>query len=447
MSQNTPRLDRRSTQPSRTPGRGTSVAGGAAAATPLPLALLLVAASLPLSCGILDDETAAETPTASETAEPAAPEPASPDSQSLVDDALASDGADDPLVPDDVESERDRLAAERAALEERERQLAEREAQLAAEREAREAAARELREREVAAAQRAQRQAEQERLRREAQQAELERARRAQSESGTSTATPNGSVAATPADEPRTEQAVLVDRDRTAEDVAASDPIPAPSETAEWTGDEDWRSGRGGAADLPPVAEDRRESRPTVDASEAAQRLRPGQRFTIELTETVSSADRQVGDTFSTRLASDVVDGSGAVIVPAGTELRGTVTEVKPLRKVGGRATLGIVVDRIVLDSGDEIEIRASLREFGADKRGDKFRIAGAAVAGAILGSIFGDTEGAIAGAAAGAAASTAAVVARSRGEDVELPEGTEIELELDEIVTVHEEIGGVVRR
>ena len=135
------------------------------------------------------------------------------------------------------------------------------------------------------------------------------------------------------------------------------------------------------------------------------------------------------------------------MIVPAGTELRGTVTEVKPLRKVGGRATLGIVVDRIVLDSGDEIEIRASLREFGADKRGDKFRIAGAAVAGAILGSIFGDTEGAIAGAAAGAAASTAAVVARSRGEDVELPEGTEIALELDDIVTVHEEIGGVVRR
>lgn len=381
-------------------------------------------------------------------------------SAALVADALAtervSEASGDPAADRSLEEERERLAAERAAqerrraeLEARERELEAREREIterrAAERAAEEAAAAEQRRRDEAAE-----------LRRRAQAAELERARRADLDEPR-TDVPQAEENATT---PTTEQARVVDQreepaaagEEAGSPVARAAVVDAGSEAGEgnpessrdvvlpptrppsWTGDEAWRSGRTSEETNAP------------SASEAAQRLRPGTRFEVEITETISSASARVGDIVSTRLSNDIVDARGDVLVAAGTELRGRVTEVRPLRKVGGRAALGVVIDRIILPNGDEIEIRARLEEFGKDKRSDKFRIAGAAVAGAILGGIFGDAEGAVAGAAAGAAAGTAAV-AQAKGEEVELPAGLTLELELEEIVTVREEIGDVVRR
>ncbi|HUP23289.1 MAG TPA: hypothetical protein VNB06_10165, partial [Thermoanaerobaculia bacterium] len=205
-----------------------------------------------------------------------------------------------------------------------------------------------------------------------------------------------------------------------------------------WTGDETWRRGS-------------RESDSVVDRTAATpsaspELLRAGMRFEVEVEETLSSGTSKVGEAFRTVLVADLRASDGRLVAPAGSAVLGEVVEVRPLRRVGGQAALGLSLDRLVLPSGDTVEIRANLIELGKNKRGDKARIAGAVVAGAILGSILGDSEGALVGAAAGAAASTAYVV-KSEGREVEIPAGTVVTLEVEEVVTVRTEYRTPPRR
>ncbi len=177
----------------------------------------------------------------------------------------------------------------------------------------------------------------------------------------------------------------------------------------------------------------------------AADRLRAGMAFLIEIQESLSSGTSQEGDTFRSIVVEDIYDSDGVLVVPAGSKVLGVVVEAKPLRRVGGQAVLGLEFDRLVFESGETIEIRASLLEVGKNKKKDKAKIAGAAVAGAILGRILGDGEAAAVGAAVGAAAGTAAVM-RAEGHDVEVPAGTVVKLELEEVVTVTTKYGEIVR-
>ena len=176
----------------------------------------------------------------------------------------------------------------------------------------------------------------------------------------------------------------------------------------------------------------------------AAERLRAGMTFQVEIQETLSSRDSQTGDIFSTRTIGDVYDTDGTLVVPEGSELQGFVVDARPLRKVGGRATLALEFNRLILESGEVIDLRASFVELGEDQKRDKKKIGGAAIAGAILGGLLGDEDAALVGAAVGAAAGTAAVL-RTKGREVEVPEGSIVTLELEEVVTVSTRYGRVV--
>jgi uncharacterized protein YcfJ len=72
-------------------------------------------------------------------------------------------------------------------------------------------------------------------------------------------------------------------------------------------------------------------------------------------------------------------------------------------------------------------------------------KIAVGAVAGAILGRILGDGDAAVVGGIVGAAAGTAAVL-QSKGKEVELPAGTQLTLEFDQVVSSSARYGPVVR-
>ncbi len=166
----------------------------------------------------------------------------------------------------------------------------------------------------------------------------------------------------------------------------------------------------------------------------------------VEIQESLSSGTSQEGDTFRNLVVEDIFDRDGVLVVPAGSQVLGVVVEAKPLRRVGGQATLGLEFDRLILESGEIIEIRASFLELGKNKKKDKAKIAGAAVVGTILGHILGDGEAAAVGAAVGAAAGTVAAM-RAEGHEVEVPAGTVVRLELEEVVTVTTQYGGVVPR
>lgn len=158
----------------------------------------------------------------------------------------------------------------------------------------------------------------------------------------------------------------------------------------------------------------------------------------VELLEGLSSQTTKPGEIFRARIASDV-GTDGTVGIPAGAEVLGVVTEAVPLGKVGGQAKLGLKFTDLVLPSGKTIPIDASLVQQGrSETRRDAATIGGAAAGGAILGRVINRKDrsrGAVIGAIIGAAAG--AVLASRNGEEVVIPEGTRLDLKLDDDVEV----------
>jgi type IV secretion system protein VirB10 len=140
------------------------------------------------------------------------------------------------------------------------------------------------------------------------------------------------------------------------------------------------------------------------------------------------------------------------IIIPKGTSIRGTVTEVIRPGHVKGRAQLGLRFDEMVLPNGTTRHLRATLSGFGS-AADDKFKpkegqiegggskgkdaetVARTTIPGAEIGTIVGAAkgvplEGLGIGSAVGAAAGVAWILA-SRGKDIVLPHGTSLELQL----------------
>lgn len=179
-------------------------------------------------------------------------------------------------------------------------------------------------------------------------------------------------------------------------------------------------------------SETRREPPPVYVEAE----LEAGTLFDVEFLSTLTSGSSRVGETFRTRLAEDLLTRDGVVAAPAGAELVGTVVEAVPLKKVGGRARLGLRFDQLVLPSGTTVEIAASFYGENREGRRDAAKIGGAAVGGAILGRILDsdDDRGTVLGAVIGAAAGTAIAAG---GREVEIPAGSRVTLQLDQPAVV----------
>lgn len=175
---------------------------------------------------------------------------------------------------------------------------------------------------------------------------------------------------------------------------------------------------------------------PPPEVRRVSVSLPVGTSLDVELLDTVSSATSQAGDTFRSRLTAAARDAEGRLVLPAGTEVLGMVTEAVPLKKVGGKAMLGLRFTDVVLPDGETAPLTASLLEQGKSETGrDAATIGGAAAGGAILGRILdrGDKKrGTVLGAILGAAAGTA-IASKTEGEEVEMPAGSVLRLWLDE--------------
>jgi hypothetical protein len=159
--------------------------------------------------------------------------------------------------------------------------------------------------------------------------------------------------------------------------------------------------------------------------------LPAGTPIDVILLDGLSSEMSQPGDSFQARVARDVVQ-DGVVLVPAGSTASGSVTEVVPMKKIGGTASLGLSFTRIDVAGGSSVPIEASVtNQAKSQTKKDAATIGGAAAGGALLGKIIGkDSKDALIGAVVGAAAGTA-IAAKNKGEAVELPVGTEMSLVL----------------
>jgi type IV secretory pathway VirB10-like protein len=192
------------------------------------------------------------------------------------------------------------------------------------------------------------------------------------------------------------------------------------------------------AAEAEEIAQSREGDREEAPRAEPAT-VSAGTVVAAEFLETLSSESSRVGDTFRARLTGDVRQG-GRVVIPAGSEVVGEVTEAVALRKVGGRAKLAVRFTDLVLPHGVSVPIDASFVGQGKSETGrDAATIGGAAAGGAVLGRVINKKDrsrGAVIGAILGAAIGTA-IASRTDGEEVNIFEGSVLDLRFDAPVEI----------
>jgi hypothetical protein len=160
-----------------------------------------------------------------------------------------------------------------------------------------------------------------------------------------------------------------------------------------------------------------------------------GTALEVELVDTLSSHASQPGEAFTARVIDEVRVGE-QLAIPAGSTVRGTVTEARPPRGVGGRARLTLDFRELEL-GGASVPIAAELTRVGKSQAGkDAAIIGGSTIGGAILGEAIDDGDGDVIGAIVGGLAGTAAA-AKTRGKPVVVEAGTLLAIELQQGVTI----------
>jgi hypothetical protein len=191
-----------------------------------------------------------------------------------------------------------------------------------------------------------------------------------------------------------------------------------------------------------------------------------GTRIPLSLINSVSTKNAAEGDRVYLESAFPIT-ANGRIVIPPGSYVTGTVTQVKRPGRVKGRAELYLRFDSLMLPNGVTREFKSRLgsvdghagEEFDrregkikseGDKAGDAQRVGEAAAAGASIGAIAARSAGGAGlGAAAGAAAGLAGVLL-SRGPDAVLPRGTTVEMVLDRMLEYNDselEFGPQTRR
>jgi type IV secretion system protein VirB10 len=184
-----------------------------------------------------------------------------------------------------------------------------------------------------------------------------------------------------------------------------------------------------------------------------------GTKLPLSLINSVSTKHSEVGDRVYLETAFPVLV-NGRIVIPVGSWVMGTVTEVKKPGRVKGRGELYIRFDNLTLPNGVTREFRARMGGMDAgsvgeldraegkvksegNKAGDTRTVAETTGAGASVGAIAGNAAGHSGmglgiGAAAGAAGGLIYVLA-SRGPDAIVAKGSTIEMVLDRAISFNE--------
>jgi len=133
-----------------------------------------------------------------------------------------------------------------------------------------------------------------------------------------------------------------------------------------------------------------------------------GTRLDLTLNAELSSRKNKAGDTFTAKLATDIRDASGKVVIETGSTVNGTIAEVKPApnRRTPGTLTLALTT---IESNGTTLPIRATIDSVQTEY----------AAAGAVVGQTLSkSTKGTVIG---------AVVTAETKDLDIVLPVGSHI--------------------
>lgn len=158
-----------------------------------------------------------------------------------------------------------------------------------------------------------------------------------------------------------------------------------------------------------------------------------GTELDVRLQTTLNSGTASVEQRFETTTVADVQSSDGRVLIPAGSVIRGVVSDVRSAGRVERKASMTLSFDQVTI-RGRAYPMRATLTPFeGEGYKGDAAKIGTGAGVGAVIGGILGGFRGALAGILIGGGG----VVAATEGQEVNLPAGTVLRIRLDTPVNV----------
>jgi hypothetical protein len=179
-----------------------------------------------------------------------------------------------------------------------------------------------------------------------------------------------------------------------------------------------------------------------------------GTHVLLRMVNSVNTRTAKPGDYVYLRTATPVSAG-GRIVVPAQSYVQGVVAQTKRSGRVSGRAALAVRLDTLTLPNGkvftfsprlgsvdsngteQAVQNTENTIQQGSDLERDAARIAILAGSGAAIGGVADNAwKGAGIGAGIGSAVGLATVLA-SRGREVELRQGTTLDVVLDRAVTL----------
>jgi hypothetical protein len=145
-----------------------------------------------------------------------------------------------------------------------------------------------------------------------------------------------------------------------------------------------------------------------------------GTTFSVRLVDSVDSEKNQAGDAFRGTLDSPVTIND-AIVIPAGADVSGRVTNAKSAAHFAGRSELALELMEIRVNGKSyELHTDQYARQGTARGKNTAAKVGGGAALGALIGGLAGGGKGAAIGAAVGAGAGTG-VQAATHGQNIHL--------------------------
>jgi len=163
-------------------------------------------------------------------------------------------------------------------------------------------------------------------------------------------------------------------------------------------------------------------------------------KIAVRTEDTIDSAKAAEGQTFAAEVADDVLDASGDVVIPRGSNAQIVIRSASKGGKIRGASDLVLDLQSISVEGQEYLVSTVDLQEkgrsgVGANKRTAEMTGGGAAL-GAIIGAIAGGGKGAAIGAGAGAGAGAVTQIA-TKGGSIKVPSETVLTFQLDKPVKI----------
>lgn len=221
-------------------------------------------------------------------------------------------------------------------------------------------------------------------------------------------------------------------RDSIAADSLSRDLQLAPADSSAAIGDYP------AAAPAKPVA-----TKPKPKPAPAPRALASGTIIPTAVDREINSRSNKAGEIVTTTVSTNVTDSRGRVIIPAGSKVTMTITEIRESENKGDKTGKLRLTPTEVAIGGRSYPLTASAEALDRhlkDRKtnaGDVAKVGAGAAAGAIVGRVIGgNTKGAVIGGVIGGAVGTQRAV-ETQDRDVVVPAGSRVQLTLQNGLTI----------